>query len=59
MAYNAGRNTSVSTVPAKVAPIGVYASVSQKTKWVSGMNAGMAAGHAVRRAPLAVGLTLP
>jgi len=30
MAYNAGRNTSVRTVPAKVPPIKVYASVPQK-----------------------------
>ena len=43
MAYNAGKNTSVSTVPPKVPPINVYASVPQNTEWVSGMNASMAA----------------
>jgi len=32
MAYNAGRNTSVRTVPPKVPPIKVYASVPQKTE---------------------------
>lgn len=43
MAYKAGRNTRVSTVPPKVPPINVYASVPQKTEWVSGMNASTAA----------------
>ena len=32
MAYNAGKNTSVRTVPAKVPPIKVYAKVPQKTE---------------------------
>src|SRR5688500_15043939 len=39
MAYNAGRNTRVRTVPPKVPPIKVYASVPQNTEWVSGMKA--------------------
>ena len=55
MAYNAGKNTSVSTVPPKVPPINVYASVPQNTECVSGTNARMAAS-AVRmtgRAPRA------
>src|SRR5881409_1004998 len=43
MAYKAGRNTRVSTVPPKVPPINVYASVPQKTGRVRGMNASMAA----------------
>src|SRR5206468_3294737 len=43
MAYNAGKNTSVRTVPPKVPPINVYASVPQNTEWVSGMNASMPA----------------
>ena len=46
MAYKAGKNTSVRTVPPKVPPIKVYASVPQKTDWVSGMNASMAASAA-------------
>jgi hypothetical protein len=43
MAYDAGKHTSVRTVPAKVPPIKVYASVLQNTDWVSGTNASMAA----------------
>src|SRR5881398_3314220 len=43
MVYKAGKNTSVRTVPPKVPPIKVYASVPQNTDWVSGMNASMAA----------------
>ena len=43
MAYKAGKNTSVRTVPPKVPPIKVYARVPQKTEVVSGMNASMAA----------------
>src|SRR5206468_3224066 len=43
MAYKAGRNTRVSTVPPKVPPIKVYASVPQKTECVRGMNASIAA----------------
>jgi hypothetical protein len=43
MAYIAGRKTSVSTVPAKVPPIKVYARVPQNTECVSGMKARMAA----------------
>ena len=43
MEYMAGRNTKVKIVPAKVPPMSVYASVPQKTEWVSGMNARIAA----------------
>jgi putative transposase len=43
MAYNAGKNTSVRTVPPNVPPINVYANVPRKTECVSGMNASIAA----------------
>jgi hypothetical protein len=43
MAYIAGRKTSVSTVPANVPPISVYARVPQNTECVSGTKASIAA----------------
>src|SRR5207253_8851934 len=48
MAWRAGRNSSVSTVPAAVPPIRVQAIDPQNTEVVSGMNASTAA-RAVRR----------